>query len=323
MKKRKIGDTDLYLTTVGLGTWAIGGPWQFGWGKQDDRDSIKAILEAMEEGINWIDTAPIYGCGHAEQVVGKALKDISEKPLIATKCGLLWNEKREKVSCLKDESVKRECEDSLRRLGVERIDLMQVHWPEPEVDLEDGWGAIADLVKEGKVRYAGVSNFSIEQIKLCRAIHPVASVQPCYNMLVRQIEKELIGYCRQNDIGIVAYSPMARGLLTGKFSKDRLDNLAKDDNRRLSTIFREPSFSATLALVEELRPIAEKYAATIAQLAIAWVLRRAEITSAIAGARRAGQIAETAKAGELQLESEDIALIEELLEKRQDALDTC
>lgn len=311
-----MGDTELNLTTVGLGTWAMGGPWQFGWGPQDDDEAIGAIVKALEIGVNWVDTAPVYGLGHSEELVGRALKQTSQKPFIATKCGLLWNDKKEKVPCLKKESIRKECHASLKRLGVEMIDLYQMHWPEPYEDVEEAWQEMAKLVDEGKVRHIGVSNFDIDQIERVRKIHKVASIQPAYSMLHREVEDSLLEYCAQLNIGVVAYSPMQRGLLTGKFSQERLAGLPLDDHRRRNPDFQEPQFTATMQLVEELRPIAERNGKTLAQLAIGWVLRRPEVTAAIVGARRPGQIAETAPASDWNLSKKDIDEIERLLTYR-------
>jgi len=320
MRTKQLGYTDLKLTTVGLGTWAMGGPWQFGWGPQDDGAAIAAILRALENGINWIDTAPVYGLGHSEELLGKALKQTSAKPFIATKCGLLWNEKREKVSCLKRESIRKECHASLKRLGVDVIDLYQIHWCEPDEDIEQAWEEMARLADQGMVRYIGVSNFNVEQIKRIQKIAPVASLQPPYSMLHREVEDELLGYCAENNIGVVAYSPMQRGLLTGKFSPERLSGLPLDDHRRRSPDFHEPKFTATLELVEQLRNIAERNGRTLAQLAISWVLRRSEVTAAIVGARRPDQVDETAPASDWILADEDIEEIEQLLAKRQEKI---
>ncbi|MHC4532887.1 MAG: aldo/keto reductase [Planctomycetota bacterium] len=322
MQMRKLGYTDLKLTTVGLGTWAMGGPWQFGWGPQDDDEAIAAISVSLETGINWIDTAPVYGLGHSEELVGKVLKQTSQKPIVATKCSLLWNDKKEKVSCLKAQSIRQECHASLGRLGVETIDLYQIHWPEPEEDIEQAWEEMASLAKEGKIRYLGVSNCNIEQTKRLQEIHPVASLQPPYSMLHREVEDELLAYCAQNDIGVVAYSPMQRGLLTGKFSPERLANLPLDDHRRKNSDFHEPQFTATLELVEQLKPIAERNGKTLAQLSISWVLRRPEVTAAIAGARKPEQILETAPASDWDLNEEDIDQIEQLLAEHQAKLST-
>jgi len=320
MRTRRLGNTGLELTIVGLGTWAIGGPWQFGWGPQDENEAIAAILKAIDLGINWIDTAPIYGCGHSEELVGRALKQTKVKPIIATKCSLLWNDKREKIGCLKAESIRKECEESLKRLGVEVIDLYQMHWPDPEKEIEEGWGEMARLQKQGKVRYIGVCNYNTAQLDRIRKIATVTSLQPPYSMIRRGVEAELLPYCAKNNIGVVAYSPMQRGLLTGKFSKKRLSELAPDDHRLKSGDYQEPEFSATLALVDKLRPIAEKNKRTLAQLAIAWVLRRPEVTAAIVGARKPSQIAETAPAADWILTKNDIAEIEKLLAEREKKL---
>ena len=317
MQKRKLGKTDFELTTVGLGTWAMGGPWQFGWGPQDDDEAIDAIIAAMEEGINWIDTAPAYGNGHSEELIEKALKQSGYKPIIATKCGILWNDKKEKVTCLKKESVRRECINSLKRLNIEVIDLYQMHWPDPEEDVEEAWEEMLKLRDEGKVRYVGVSNFNVEQLEKIRKMEPAASLQPPYSMLRRYVEDELLDYCEQQKIGVVAYSPMQRGLLTGKFSHERLARLALDDHRLRSYEFQEPRLSATLELVEDLKKIAERYNKTCAQLAISWVLRRPEVTAAIVGARRPAQIRETAPASDWNLREDDIEEIEDLLKDFQ------
>ncbi|UCC97713.1 MAG: aldo/keto reductase [Phycisphaerales bacterium] len=317
MQTRKLGYTDLGLTTVGLGTWAMGGPWEYGWGPQDDGEAIAAIRAGLETGINWIDTAPAYGLGHSEELVREALKQRSDKPVIATKCGILWNEKKEKLTCLKRQSIRAECHASLERLGVEVIDLYQIHWPDPDEDLEEGWEEMAKLCREGKVRYLGASNFTVDQIRRVQKIHPVASLQPPYSMVHREVEDELLDYCAQNNIGVVAYSPMQRGLLTGKFSAERLGALPLDDHRRRNPDFHEPQFSATLELVEGLKAIAQRHGKTCAQLALSWVLRRPEVTAAIAGARRPEQILETAPAADWELSQEDIDQIEQLLAERK------
>jgi aryl-alcohol dehydrogenase-like predicted oxidoreductase len=320
MQIRKLGHTDLELTTIGLGTWAMGGPWEFGWGPQDDGEAIAAILAALDAGINWIDTAPAYGLGHAEELVRLALEQVSEKPIIATKCGILWNDKKEKITCLKRQSIRDECHASLERLGVETIDLYQMHWPDPDEDMEEAWEEMARLHEEGKARYLGVSNFTVEQIKRTQKIHPVASLQPPYSMLHREVEDELLGYCAENNIGVVAYSPMQRGLLTGKFSAERLASLPADDHRKRHRDFQEPQLSATLELVEGLKKIAERNGKSCAQLALSWVLRRLEVTAAIAGARRPDQIIETAPASDWNLSTEDIEKMEQLLIEREEKI---
>jgi aryl-alcohol dehydrogenase-like predicted oxidoreductase len=316
MQTRKLGFTDLRLTTIGLGTWAIGGPWQFGWGPQDDQVSAATIRRALELGINWLDTAPAYGLGHSEEVIGETLRGLPEVPIIATKCGRAWHEDGRLYGNLKREGIRAEVETSLRRLRVEAIDLYQIHWPDPDHDLEEGWGAIADMVKEGKLRYAGVCNFSVEQLKSIQPIHPVASSQPPYSMLARGAEAEHLAYCAAHDIGVIPYSPMQKGLLTGKVTREWVEDLEESDHRRRDPNFQEPRLSANLEIVDGLRAIAEKQGITVAQLAIAWVLRRPEVTAAIVGARRPTQIEETAPAGEWDLADEDLAAIEALLAKR-------
>jgi aryl-alcohol dehydrogenase-like predicted oxidoreductase len=320
MRTKKLGKSELDLTVVGLGTWAIGGSWQYGWGHQEFEDSAAAIKEAQKAGINWIDTAPIYGCGHSEEVLGTVLKRIGWKPLIATKCGLLWNEKREKINCLRADSIKKECEDSLRRLGIETIDLYQMHWPEPDDQIEEAWDAMAQLVRQGKVRYLGVSNFSIEQMQRVSKIHPISSIQPPYNMIRRDIEKDITGYCKDNGIGIVAYSPMQLGLLTGKYDREKLKQLDPDDHRRQRPEFNEPAFSATVDMLKELEKIAVADNKSVAQLAISWVLHNEAVTAAIVGARRSGQIGETAAAGDYLLTDRQLEMIEELLQWRNNRI---
>jgi len=316
MQKRRLGNTDLELTTVGLGAWAMGGPWLYGWGPQDDDESINTILRAIDEGINWIDTAAIYGHGRSESVVGMALKQMSHNPLIATKCGLCWDEQNERIPRLKAQSIRAECHDSLRRLGIDTIDLYQIHWNQPEEDIEEGWTEMARLVEEGKVRHIGVSNFTVGQMQRMQKIHPVASLQPPYSMLHREVEDELLGFCGTNGIGVIVYSPMQRGLLTGKFDAERVANLPEGDHRKVNPDFQPPQFDATLELVEQLRPIAERNGRTLAQLAISWVLRRPEVTSAIVGARKPSQITETAPASDWELSKKDIKQIEQLLNER-------
>jgi aryl-alcohol dehydrogenase-like predicted oxidoreductase len=298
----------------------MGGPWQYGWGPQDDGEAIAAILTALDMGVNWIDAAPVYGVGHSEELVGQALRQTKHRPIIATKCGRLWNEKKELVPYLKRESVRRECLASLQRLGVERIDLYQMHWPDPLPDIEEAWEEMARLAEEGKVRYLGVCNYNVEQLERIRKIHPVASLQPPYSMLRRDVEKELLGYCAQHGIGVVAYSPMQRGLLTGQFSHERLSALAPDDHRRRMPEFQDPAFSASLELVEGLKQIAGRHDRTVAQLALSWVLRRPEVTAAIVGARRPSQIAETVGAADWNLSKKDISEIEKLLAQREKKL---
>jgi aryl-alcohol dehydrogenase-like predicted oxidoreductase len=314
MDTRQLGWTDLRLTAVGFGAWAIGGgDWKFGWGPQDDDDSIAAIRRALDLGVNWIDTARVYGMGHSEEVVGRAVKGLSQRPIIATKCSRHERPDKSLHGILKRDSVLAELDGSLKRLGVETIDLYQIHQADPDADIEEGWGAIADAVKAGKVRYAGVSNFKVSQIERIQAIHPVASLQPPYSMLMRDVEKELLPFCAAHRIGVVAYSPMQKGLLTGAFSRERVAALPPNDHRRNDPRFQDPQLSRNLALVEALKPIAARRGRTVAQLAIAWVLRRPEVTSAIVGARKASQVDETVRAGDFVLDPQDIAEIETLL----------
>lgn len=322
MRTRRLGTTDLELTTVGLGTWAIGGPWEVGWGPQDDGLAIRAIVTAIEEcGINWIDTAPIYGCGHSEQLVGIALRQMKTRPIIATKCGMLWNERKERVYCLKPQSIRNECYDSLRRLGVDVIDLYQIHRPIPDQEIEWAWEELARLKDKGLVRHIGVSNFTIEQMERLARIHPIESLQPQYNMLHREIEQQIMAYCKQHSIGLITYSPLARGLLIGKFTKENLSTLAPDDHRLRIDDFREPYLCATLQMVEGLRPIAKATGLTLGQLAVAWVLRRLEVTSAIVGARSPEQIRQTAPASDVELSDDIIERIEHLIARRQAMLE--
>jgi aryl-alcohol dehydrogenase-like predicted oxidoreductase len=322
MQTRQLGYTDLRLTTVGFGAWAVGGPWAFGWGPQDDDASIAAIQRGLDLGINWIDTAAAYGLGHSEEMVGKAIKGRRDSVIVATKCGLAWDDPstRSVINRLKAWSVRQEAENSLKRLGVDVIDLYQIHWPNPDPDIEEGWTEIAKLVEEGKIRYAGVSNFSVAQIKRAQAIHPVASLQPPYHMLERRVESELLDYCAANGIGVVAYSPMASGLLTGKYTAEKIAALPDGDWRKRAGRFTEPELSANLALIEKLRPIVERNGHTLGQLAVAWVLRRPEVTSAIVGARAPRQIEEIVLAGDWTLTTPEIAEIEQYLAERGKAL---
>jgi aryl-alcohol dehydrogenase-like predicted oxidoreductase len=321
MITRQLGWTDLRLTAIGLGTWALGGgKWQWGWGPQDDRESKLTIQRALELGINWIDTAAVYGLGRSEEVIGETIRVMKKKPIIATKCSLVWGEDRIVSNSLRRESVRKEAEGSLKRLGVEAIDLYQIHWPNPDEEVEEGWATIADLVKEGKIRYAGVSNFNVEQLKRIQPIHRVASLQPPYSMLRRGIESEILEYFSSHDIGVIVYSPMQKGILTEKFSRDWVNGLPDSDHRARDSRFMEPDLSVNIEFVEALREMAKAKGKTIAQLAIAWTLRRPEVTAAIVGARKPYQIEETVQAGEWELSGDEIEEIDKLLEARSDAL---
>jgi len=316
MKTARLGNSELQITKVGLGTWAIGGPWLYGWGPQDDNDSIDAILEALEVGVNWIDTAPIYGFGHSEEIVAKALAKTSIKPIIATKCGLVWSETVQRETCLKTESIIAECEASLKRLKVDIIDLYQMHWPDPDEDLEEGYEAMAKCVKAGKVRYLGVSNFNVEQIKRVMKIHPLTSLQPPYSMFRRDIEDDILPFCKKNNIGVIVYSPLFKGLLTDKFTKEKAISLPADDVRQMGDDYKMPNLEINLKINGKLKQIAKRNNITLAQLAIAWTIRKPEVTAAIAGARRKRQINETAPGADITLSAGDTAEIEEILKER-------
>ncbi len=315
MKTRELGWTGIQLSTIGLGTWAMGGAgWQFSWGPQDDKQSIDAVHHALDLGINWIDTAPAYGLGHSEEIIGLALQTVKQKPFVATKCSRIWDHRGVLGSSLKADSIKREAENSLRRLQVDVIDLYQLHWPTPEEDIEEGWTAVSVLIREGKVRYGGVSNFSIAQLERIKSIHRVASIQPPYSMLVRGIESGLLEYCLANQIGVIVYSPMYKGLLTGKFSRERLAGLPKDDHRRSDPRFQEPQITKNLRLVEGLQRLAKAERKTTAELAIAWTLARKGVTAAIVGARNPAQLNEFAGGADWQLSEDVLSRIEMLLQ---------
>lgn len=317
MKRNRLGWTDLELTNIGLGTFPIGGAdWEAGWGPQDDKESIATIRYALELGINWIDTAPAYGLGRAEKVVHEAVNTLRDRPAVATKCGLIWGKDRKIQNVLKKESIRREVEDSLKRLALDVIDLYQIHWPVPDEDIEEAWTAIAELVEEGKIRYAGVCNCSVEQLERLMKIHRIASLQPPYSMIIRDVEEQALKYCKKHKIGVISYSPMQRGLLTGKYSKENVDNLDKKDHRRREPYFQEPEFGVNLKLIDRLRPIAEENNRSPAQLAIAWVLRRKEITAAIVGARHPSQIEGTVGAGDWVLSKKEIKAIDNILKDR-------
>lgn len=312
MQTRRLGDSDLDLTPLGFGAWAIGGgDWAFGWGAQDDRDSIAAIREALDLGVNWIDTAPVYGLGRSEEVVGKALAGLSRRPLVFTKCGRVWDEHREIGKRLQADSIRSECEASLRRLNVDRIDLLQIHWPEPDEDVEEGWAECARLKEEGKVRWIGVSNFSVAQLERARRIAPVTSLQPPYSLLRRDIEAEILPWCAAHGVGVLAYSPLASGLLTGAWTQARHAVLADDDWRKAKNpLFQEPRFSRNLKVVELLRGIAAAHGVAPGAVALAWVLANPAVTAAIVGARKPGQFADHVAAATLQLTAADRAAIE-------------
>jgi aryl-alcohol dehydrogenase-like predicted oxidoreductase len=314
METNKLGNSDLQITRVGYGAWAIGGSgWQFAWGSQDDNDSVGAIHRSLELGVNWIDTAAVYGMGHSEEVVGRALRAWGgPRPYVFTKCGLRWDAKGNVTKVLSADSIRREVEDSLRRLSIDVIDLYQIHWPpDPDsVALEEGWSTLADLKREGKVRWIGVSNFNVQQLRRAQAIAPVTSLQPPYSLVHREIEDEVLPYCLTEGIGVIVYSPMASGLLTGAMTRERAAKLPKDDWRRNHPDFTEPNLSRNLALVERLQQIASRHNRSAGEVAIAWTLHNPAVTGAIVGARNASQAEGVMRAAGLHLSDEEINEIE-------------
>ena len=314
MQSVRFGRTDMEITRIGFGSWAIGGGgWRAAWGPQDDDEAVGAIRRAVELGMNWIDTAAVYGLGHSERLVARALKGVSDRPYVFTKCSQVWDESGNISNNLKKDSVKRECEESLSRLQVETIDLYQIHWPRPDEDIEEGWEAMAELKEEGKVRHIGVSNFDVEQMERIRDIAPVETLQPPYNMLKRGIEDEILPYCQENDIGVIAYSPMRSGLLTGKMSPERVANLPADDWRRNSSDFQEPRLSRNLELVSLLEEIGVEHGRSPGEVAIAWTLRQPTVTAAIVGGRRPDQVDGIIGAAELRLSDDELDRIQSFL----------
>jgi aryl-alcohol dehydrogenase-like predicted oxidoreductase len=317
MQTRRLGNSNLDITLIGFGAWAIGGPdWAFAWGPQDDNDSIAAIREALDCGVNWIDTAAVYGLGHSEEVVAEALAGVQKRPYIFTKCARVWGADRQIGKSLKADSIRRECEASLKRLNVDVIDLYQLHWPEPDEDIEEGWATMAKLKADGKVRWIGVSNFNVAQMKRARAIAPIMSLQPPYSMLRREIEADILSYCAEQNIGVIPYSTMGNGLLTGAMTRERIADLPPDDWRRRNPQFQEPLLMRNLELVELLKSIAARHGRSIGQVAIAWVLRHAAVTAAIVGARKAGQMRDLVGAADLKLTADDVQAIEILLSEK-------
>ncbi|HVO96661.1 MAG TPA: aldo/keto reductase [Bryobacteraceae bacterium] len=310
MQTRQLGNSDLHVTPLGVGAWAMGGAgWAFSWGPQDDNDSIAAIRAAVDAGINWIDTAAVYGLGHSEEVVARAIAGLSPKPYIFTKCARCWDADGNILKRLKRDSVFAECETSLKRLKVDRIDLYQIHWPEPDEDVEEGWEAMVRLKEQGKVRNIGVSNFNVSQLERISRIAPPASLQPPYSLISPEIEESILPYCGANNIGVIVYSPMRNGLLSGTMTKERVENLPEDDVRRRMPPFQEPNLSRNLALVEKLRAIGNRHGRTPGEVAIAWTLRRPEVTAAIVGLRNAGQLAGVIGAADFRLSSAELAEI--------------
>jgi aryl-alcohol dehydrogenase-like predicted oxidoreductase len=288
---RQLGDSDLRLTPIGYGAWAIGGGnWEFGWGAQDDDESVRTIERALDAGLNWIDTAAVYGLGHSEEVVARSLKNSPHKPFVFTKCSMRWDANQQIYRSLKADSLKEELENSLRRLQVDAIDLYQIHWPNPEGEIEEGWETLARFKEQGKIRYIGVSNFNVEQMKRALKIAPITSLQPPFSLLRRDIEAEILPFCQEHHIGVINYSPMVSGLLTGKMTTERIAQLPADDWRKRSLNFNEPKLSRNLKLVEFLREIGKEHSVEPGVVAIAWTLRHPGITAAIVGARRPDQV---------------------------------
>lgn len=319
MKLNQLGQTDLYLSPVGLGSFPLGGAdWPYAWGPQDDKASINTIHKALDLGVNWIDTAPVYGLGHAEKIVGKAIQGMKERPVIATKCGLTWDVNRQVVPKLTKQSVLREVEASLKRLNVDVIDLYQIHWPNPKDQIEEAWEAMIQLQEDGKIRYPAVSNFSVPQMEKLHSKHPIASLQPPYSLVKRRIEEEILPFCKKNSIGVIPYSPIQKGLLSGKMTLERTLKFPESDHRKRDPDFQEPWLSIHLELVDGLKSIVEKFGKTVAQMAVAWVLAHPAVTSVIVGARHPDQIEETVQAGNWILSSETLDEIHNLLQIHQE-----
>ena len=317
MKTKRLGNSDLFITPVGFGAWAIGGSgWEFAWGAQDDNASIAAIHRALELGVNWIDTAAVYGTGHSEEVVARALAIWQgPRPYVFTKCGLRWDGQGKVHYVLKADSIRRECEDSLRRLQAETIDLYQIHWPvDNTAELEEGWTAMAQLQQEGKVRWIGVSNFNVEQMQLAQSIAPITSLQPPYSLIRREVEDGILPYCHFVDIGVIVYSPMASGLLTGAMTRERISKLPDDDWRKHHPDFNEPRLSTHLTLVERLRAIGKRHDCFPGAVAVAWTLRHPAVTAAIVGARKPEQMDDVVAAAAILLTQSDLEEIEAVAE---------
>jgi aryl-alcohol dehydrogenase-like predicted oxidoreductase len=311
METRRLGNTDMDITPIGFGSWAIGGGnWEFAWGPQDEREAIEAIERAVDLGMNWIDTAAVYGLGHSEELVGRAIRGMRRKPYVFTKCSMIWDDDRRIHRSLKADSVRRECEASLRRLGVDVIDLYQIHWPNPDDEIEEGWEALARLREEGKVRYIGVSNFDVDQMRRARLIAPISSLQPPYSLLRRDVEDEILLYCREHDIGVIVYSPMASGLLTGTMTRERIAGFPPDDWRRRSPDYREPRLSHNLEMVDALAGIGARHGRSAGEVAIAWTLRHPAVTGAIVGGRNGRQVEGIIGAGDFRLSEREIREIE-------------
>ncbi len=315
MKTRQLGKTEIYITPIGLGAWAMGGGnWAASWGPQDDDESIATIKHALNLGINWIDTAAVYGLGHSEEIVGKAIKG-RERPYIFTKCGRVWDDKGEIYGSLKAQSIRREVEASLKRLDIDVIDLYQIHWPDPDPDIEEGWSTMAELKREGKVRAIGVSNFTVEQMQRAQKIAPIDSLQPPYSLIHPQAEKDVLPYCEEQHIGVIVYSPMASGLLSGTMTKERIEQLPDDDWRKRDPEFQEPRLSRNLELENLLTDIGYPHNCTAGEVAVGWTLHNPAVTGAIVGARSPRQIEQMIGAAEFRLSESELAAIERFLQE--------
>jgi aryl-alcohol dehydrogenase-like predicted oxidoreductase len=310
VRTTQLGRTGLEISRIGFGAWAIGGPeYDWGWGEQDDEQSIAAIHRALELGVNWIDTAAQYGFGHSEEVVGRAIAGLHERPLVFTKGGQPEGPNRTTLQTLKRDSLRRECEGSLRRLGIDAIDLYQLHFPNPDEELEEGWATLAELKDEGLVRHIGASNFSVEQLRRAQAIAPVETLQPPYSLLDRELEHEILPFCEREGIGVIVYSPMASGMLTGKMTRERIEALPDDDWRRRSERFKEPQLSRNLELVERLERVAERHGVSPGAVAVAWTLRHSAVDGAIVGFRRPDQVDPIVVAADLELTDDEMAAL--------------
>jgi aryl-alcohol dehydrogenase-like predicted oxidoreductase len=311
LKTAQLGGTGLEITRVGFGAWAIGGgDWEFGWGPQDDGESVAAIHRALDLGVNWIDTAAAYGFGRSEEMVGRALAGMAERPYVFTKCSLLEGPDRTVVHSLKRDSIVREAEASLRRLRLDAIDLYQIHWPNPAADIEEGWAALVELKEQGLVRHIGVSNFDVNQLRLIEQIAPVETIQPEYSLIKREVEPEILPFAEREGIGVIVYAPMGSGMLTGGMTRERAETLPDNDWRARDARFNEPQLSANLDLVERLKVVAERHEATPGAVAVAWTLRNPAVDGAIVGFRRPAQVDPIVTAGNLQLTDADLAEIE-------------
>ncbi len=311
LRTAQLGRTGLEITRMGFGAWALGGgAGAHGWGPQDDDDSIAAIHRALEQGINWIDTAAVYGFGRSEQVVGQALEGVAERPYVFTKCSQLEGPDHRVVHSLKRDSILHEAEQSLQRLGVDAIDLYQIHWPIPAEDIEEGWAALAELKQQGLVRHIGVSNFDVEQLRQVQQIAPVETLQPQYSLIERGAERELLPFAEREGIGVIAYSPMGSGMLTGAMTRERIAKLPENDWRKHDARFNEPALSRNLDLVARLRSVAERYDTSPGAVAVAWTLRNPAVDGAIVGFRRPDQVDPILPAASLELTDDDVAEIE-------------